>query len=49
MIVVVYAGPKRNLVLLQTGRQKLYRLVGKDVKKLQVVYDVACMQSGAGS
>lgn len=41
MIVVVYAGSKRNLALLQTARQKLYRFVGKDVKILKDVYYVA--------
>lgn len=41
MIVVVYAGSKRNLALLQTDRQKLYRFVGKDVKILKDVYYVA--------
>lgn len=30
MILVVYAGTKRTLALLRTGRQKLYRFIGND-------------------
>lgn len=41
MIVVVYAGLKRNLALLHTSRQRLYRFAGNGVKSIKDVYYVA--------
>ena len=44
MILVVYAGSKRTLALLRTGRQ-IYCFVGKDVKKFKTcVLRTACMR-----